>query len=145
MSQAPSDKYVYFTVAILKDSQTLDSLRQDALKHHMVDHPGQLIALRLAEHYEMMRKVTIQPVMHMSAVPAPTETEEKERSSFSTSAQTAYPTNPMNPVHPVHLTPASSNTNNPSTRSFTPMSPMNHESDVPKPVRKPGTSPAFSL
>ncbi len=119
MSQSSSEKYVYFTVAILKDSQTLESLRQDALKHHMVDNPGQLIALRLAEHYEMMQNVTIQPVVQLSAAPTHNETEEKEKSSFSPSAQSAYPTGPMHPVHSVHLTPPSSN-NNPATRSFVP-------------------------
>jgi hypothetical protein len=52
MSQSSSDKFLYFTVGLLKGSEALEALRQDAVKHHMIDHPGQLIALRLTEYYE---------------------------------------------------------------------------------------------
>lgn len=114
MSQSSSDKYVYFTIGVLKDSETLGALRQDAIKHHMVDFPGQLIALRLAEYYELMNNATVQPVM---LVPAPVKpAEEKERSTLSTAPH---------PVHPIHLTPAPSSApppTNPSMRSFTPTS-----------------------
>src|SRR5947207_14511449 len=48
------EKYLYFTVGLLKNSATLDVLWQDALKYHMIDQPGKLIALRLTEHYEMI-------------------------------------------------------------------------------------------
>ncbi|GAC1387827.1 MAG: hypothetical protein NVSMB33_17490 [Ktedonobacteraceae bacterium] len=48
------EKYLYFTVGLLKDSATLDVLWKDALKYHMIDQPGKLIALRLTEHYEML-------------------------------------------------------------------------------------------
>ncbi len=112
MSQSSSDKYVYFTVGVLKDSETIEALRQDAIKHHMIDYPGQLIAMRLAEHYEMMHNVTIQPVMHVPVK----EAEEREKSTFSTSP------------HPIHLTPAppptpsSTNSSFPSMRPFTPLS-----------------------
>ncbi len=119
MSQSSSDKYVYFTIGVLKDSQTLEALRQDAVKHHMVDHPGQLIALRLAEHYEMMHNVTIQPVVRVSV-----EADEKEKSIHSTAP------------HPVHLTPAPPATpiapmpTNPAVRSFTP-TPANQGQHIP--------------
>ena len=53
MSQE-TEKYLHFSVALLKDSFALDALRRDALKYHMVDQPGQLIALRLTEYYELM-------------------------------------------------------------------------------------------
>jgi hypothetical protein len=115
MSQSSSDKYVYFTVGVLKDSETLEALRQDAIKHHMIDYPGQLIAMRLAEHYEMMHNVTIQPVMRVPVK----EDEEREKSTFSTSPH---------PVHPIHLTPAPppslspTNSSFPSARPFTPLS-----------------------
>ncbi len=117
MSQSSSDKYVYFTVGVLKDSETLEALRQDAIKHHMIDYPGQLIAMRLAEHYEMMHNVTIQPVMRVPVKAE--EDEEREKSTFSTSPH---------PVHPIHLTPAppptpsSTNSSFPSVRPFTPLS-----------------------
>jgi hypothetical protein len=130
MSQNSSDKYVYFTVGILKDSETLDSLRQDALKHHMIDHPGQLIALRLAEYYEMMRNVTIQPAIQTPAHPTASEVEEKEKSTFSPSTHTGHLTNPMHAVHQVHLTP--SPTNNSSARSFPQTSnPLYHQPSSP--------------
>lgn len=82
MSQSSSDKYVYFTVGILKDSPALENLRQDALKHHMLDHPGQLIALRLTEYYEMMTKGIVQPVVRVPAIMAhAVEPEEKDQLS----------------------------------------------------------------
>jgi hypothetical protein len=85
MSQSSSDKYVYFTVGILKDSQVLETLRQDALKHHMIDHPGQLIALRLTEYYEMMTKGIVQPVVRVPAIMASaSESEGKEQFSATT-------------------------------------------------------------
>lgn len=80
MSQSSPDKYVYFTVGILKDSPALETLKQDALKHHMIDHPGQLIALRLTEYYEMMTKGVVQPVVRVPAIMAPAiEPEGKEQ------------------------------------------------------------------
>lgn len=47
------ERYLYFTVALLKDSGALDALWQDALKYHMIDQPGKLIAMRLTEYYEI--------------------------------------------------------------------------------------------
>lgn len=55
------EKYLYFTVGLLKNSATLDVLWQDALKYHMIDQPGKLIALRLTEHYEMIAQGTRHP------------------------------------------------------------------------------------
>lgn len=74
MSQAPADKFLYFTVGLLKDSEALEALRQDAVKHHMIDNPGQLIALRLTEYYEMMNKGVVQPVVRVPAIISPAET-----------------------------------------------------------------------
>lgn len=51
-----SDKYLYFNVGLLKDSFALQALWQDALKYHMIDQPGKLIALRLTEYYELMAR-----------------------------------------------------------------------------------------
>ena len=60
MSQNP-EKYLYFTVGLLKNSFALDALRRDALKYHMVDQPDQLIALRLTEYYELMAGGVLPP------------------------------------------------------------------------------------
>src|SRR5205085_5128569 len=60
MSQDP-EKYLYFTVGLLKNSFALDALRQDALKYHMIDQPEQLIALRLTEYYELMAGGVLPP------------------------------------------------------------------------------------
>jgi hypothetical protein len=60
MSQDP-EKYLHFNVGLLKNSFALDALRQDALKYHMVDQPGQLIALRLTEYYELMARGVLTP------------------------------------------------------------------------------------
>src|ERR671924_1793294 len=55
------EKYLYFTVGLLKNSFALDALSQDALKYHLIDQPGKLIALRLTEYYEMMARGNLQP------------------------------------------------------------------------------------
>ena len=60
MSQ-DQEKYLYFTVGLLKNSFALDALTQDALKYHMIDQPGKLIALRLTEYYEMMARDILHP------------------------------------------------------------------------------------
>src|SRR5438105_1505806 len=56
MSQ-DSEKYHYFTVGLLKDSFALEALEADALKHHMIDQPAKLIALRLTEYYDLLTRV----------------------------------------------------------------------------------------
>lgn len=75
MSHTSSDRYLYFTVGLLKDSFALEELRQDAIKHHMIEQPGQLIALRLTEYYEMMTKGVVQPVVRVPAIIQSVETE----------------------------------------------------------------------
>lgn len=55
------ERYLYFTVALLKDSNALDALWQDALKYHMIDQPGKLIAMRLTEYYEIKARGMISP------------------------------------------------------------------------------------
>jgi hypothetical protein len=55
------ERYLYFTVALLKDSNALDALWQDALKYHMIDQPGKLIAMRLTEYYEIKASGMISP------------------------------------------------------------------------------------
>src|SRR5260221_11691917 len=66
MSQDLEEKYVYFKVGLLKNSFGLDALWQDALKYHMIDQPGKLIALRLTEHYEMMARGDVHTGMGIS-------------------------------------------------------------------------------
>ncbi len=63
------EKYLYFTVGLLKDSSTLDALWQDALKYHMIDQPGKLIALRLTEHYEMIAQEGLHAAIPMTPTP----------------------------------------------------------------------------
>jgi hypothetical protein len=55
------DQYVHFTIKLLKGSFTHGALWQDAVKYHMVDHPEQLIALRLTEYYELLAKGVLRP------------------------------------------------------------------------------------
>lgn len=50
------EKYLYFSVGLLRGSLALNALWQDALKYHMVDQPGQLIAMRLTEYYEALAR-----------------------------------------------------------------------------------------
>lgn len=65
MSQDP-EQYRYFSVGLLKNSFALDAVQQDALKYHLVDQPGQLIALRLTEYYELMAGKVLPPGMCVS-------------------------------------------------------------------------------
>jgi hypothetical protein len=60
------ERYLYFTVALLKDSFALDALWQDALKYHMIDQPGKLIAIRLTEYYEIMASGVLPSVAGIS-------------------------------------------------------------------------------
>ena len=71
------EKYLYFDVGLLKNSFALDALWQDALKYHMIDQPGKLIALRLTEYYEMMARGIIHPGAGVltAATPAATGNE----------------------------------------------------------------------
>ncbi len=55
------EKYLYFTVGLLKNSFALDALSQDALKYHLIDQPDKLIALRLTEYYEMVARGNLHP------------------------------------------------------------------------------------
>src|SRR5436309_15580588 len=55
------EKYLYFTVGLLKNSSAIDALWQDALKYHLIDQPGKLIALRLTEYYEMIARGNLPP------------------------------------------------------------------------------------
>jgi hypothetical protein len=87
MSQSSSEKFLYFTVGLLKGSAALDALRQDATKHHMVDQPGQLIALRITEYYEMMNQGIVQPVVRVPAVLLPLESEQMPSAENSASPQ----------------------------------------------------------
>ena len=71
MSQ-DQEKYLYFTVGLLKNSFALDALTQDALKYHLIDQPGKLIALRLTEYYEMMTRGNLPPGASIPLAATPT-------------------------------------------------------------------------
>ena len=65
------ERYLYFTVALLKDSTALDALWQDALKYHMIDQPGKLIAMRLTEYYEIKANGMLPPTTDADATARP--------------------------------------------------------------------------
>jgi hypothetical protein len=65
MSQ-DTEKFLYFKVGLLKDSSALDALWQDALKHHMIDQPAKLIAMRLTEYYEIVSQGLLHPIAEVS-------------------------------------------------------------------------------
>ena len=68
------EKYLNFNVRLLKNSFALDALWQDALKYHMIDQPGKLIALRLTEYYEMMARGILHPGPSVPTAATPTAT-----------------------------------------------------------------------
>jgi hypothetical protein len=42
---------------LLKSSFALEALKADAMKHHMIEQPAKLIALRLTEYYDLLARV----------------------------------------------------------------------------------------
>ncbi len=100
------EKYQYFTVGLLKNSATLDVLWQDALKYHMIDQPGKLIALRLTEHYEMIAQGTRHPGADISTAAMPKANGNGNgnghyrESIISASPMDGNGANPMSDYHP---------------------------------------------
>ena len=68
-----SEKYQYFTVGLLKSSFALEALKADAMKHHMIEQPAKLIALRLTEYYDLLARVG--PPMPNVSLFTPSRTE----------------------------------------------------------------------
>jgi hypothetical protein len=128
MSKTPSDKYLHFTVSLLKGSTALEALLDDALKHHMVDHPGQLIALRLTEYYQMMNQGIVQPVVRVPAIVLPIEqenTHQTEKTATAPMPSVAHQSNPAFPTippTPSHMPAASMTPDFPGIPPTTPMS-----------------------
>ncbi len=50
-------KYRYIEAAILRGSKTLASIEQDAAEHHMSEHLGKLLALRIADYYQLAERL----------------------------------------------------------------------------------------
>ncbi len=105
MSQDP-EKYFYFQVGLLKNSFALDALWQDALKYHMVDQLGQLIALRLTEYYELMVRGVLPPgagglFAAMSTASGKQSGREEPTTASSSGSNDARPlTGHLNPSYP---------------------------------------------
>ena len=91
------EKYLYFNVGLLKNSFGLDALWQDAMKYHMVDQPGQLIALRLTEYYEMMARGILHPGVRVpiAATPAASGDRSGGEEMAGTSSLGMNGTNPL--------------------------------------------------
>src|SRR6266446_10644033 len=92
------EKYRYFHVGLLKNSFALDALWQDALKYHMVDQPGQLIALRLTEHYEMMARGGWPPDAAVALAATPTVTGKRGRREGEMTAVSSNESNGASPL-----------------------------------------------
>lgn len=91
MSQTGQDNYQRFTVGLLTDSFALEALWKDALKHHMTEHLGQLIALRLTEYYELMTQRVV-PVPYLVKPGVPVEAEDRgSKESLSPAKEKASP------------------------------------------------------
>ncbi len=73
------EKYLYFEVGLLKNSFALDALWQDAIKYHMIDQPGKLIAIRLTEYYELIARGILHPGASVSTAVTPPATGASSR------------------------------------------------------------------
>jgi hypothetical protein len=79
-----SEKYQYFTVGLLKSSFALEALKADAAKHHMIEQPARLIALRLTEYYDLLARVgpLMPSVSHFTTKRSEMENGSREGSVF---------------------------------------------------------------
>src|SRR6266700_8216839 len=95
------EKYLYFTVGLLKNSSTLDALWQDALKYHMIDQPGKLIALRLTEHYERMAQGSLHTdaTISITALPKTSSNGYHQGNTTSANATGSDNAHPRNDYH----------------------------------------------
>lgn len=111
MSQ-DTEKYLYFKVGLLKDSYALEALWQDALRYHMIDQPAQLIALRLTEYYELMKKDSAHSTANAATTLATlTERETKEGIDLSISSLPATSLAAYQPLVHSAISHSSVNTN----------------------------------
>jgi len=81
------EKYLHFQVGLLKGSAALDALRKDALKYHMIDQPGQLIALRLTEYYELLARGMVPPTASAAIAANEVVTPQRSRSEVQVSSR----------------------------------------------------------
>jgi hypothetical protein len=57
-----NEKYFYINrVGLTKGSWALRKFEEDAERHHMLDQPGKLAALRLTEYYELLERLNAAP------------------------------------------------------------------------------------
>jgi hypothetical protein len=56
-----TDKYRYLTVGLAWDSEVLQQLEADANKHQMGDQLAKMIALRITEYYELVKRGVVVP------------------------------------------------------------------------------------
>src|SRR5579864_3500463 len=108
MSQTSSEKFLYFTVGLLKGSDALEALRQDATRYHMIDHPGQLIALRLTEYYELINQGVIQPGTRGPAVKTSPEANATTGHEPTAPVETPVPQRPVPASFPSSVAPVTS-------------------------------------
>ena len=87
-----TEKYQYFTVGLLKSSFALEALNADAAKHHMVEQPAKLIALRLTEYYDLLARVgpLMPSVSHFTTQRADIENGSRPGFDIDSDGQFAY-------------------------------------------------------
>ena len=87
-----TEKYQYFTVGLLKSSFALEALNADAAKHHMVEQPAKLIALRLTEYYDLLARVgpLMPSVSHFTTQRSDIENGSRPGFDIESDAQFAY-------------------------------------------------------
>ena len=83
-----SEKYqvICTRVGLLRDSWALDRFIDDAVKHHMDDQPGKLVALRLTEYYELLERLNVFPGGLAMLSPFPGMEAVQGNGSISTTA-----------------------------------------------------------
>jgi hypothetical protein len=97
-----SEKYQYFTVGLLKNSFTLEALQADAMKHHMIELPAKLIALRLTEYYDLLAR-SMSPVLNVSL--SPTRSSDMRNGSEAISSMKYNGQSVHNPDNGVAIMP----------------------------------------
>ena|SRR5437763_5287530 len=83
-----SEKYRYLTVGLAWDSEVLERLMADANKCQMGDQLAKMIAVRLTEYYELVKRGVVVPGITVLAQPPSPETTAVKVATQTTETRT---------------------------------------------------------
>ena len=87
-------KYRYLTVGLAWDSEVLQQLETDANKHQMGDQLAKMIALRITEYYELVKRGFVVPGITVLSKPQDPVTVGGTREITETRVRTSNASSP---------------------------------------------------